>query len=85
MSSDMVRSKGGMDATGIADAYRFISSLNTYDPSGEAILFNDTLGTVYLTVNPAKTDFTGLTVGIENSIEEQRLCNLIGFELGGNF
>lgn len=62
--------KGGMDATGIADAYRFISSLNTYDPSGEAILFNDTLGTVYLTVNPAKTDFTGLTVGIENSIEE---------------
>lgn len=61
--------KGGMDATGIADAYRFISSLNTYDPSGD-ILFNDTLGTVYLTVNPAKTDFTGLTVGIENSIEE---------------
>ncbi|MBO7260037.1 MAG: hypothetical protein J6U97_00910 [Bacteroidaceae bacterium] len=61
--------KGGMDATGIADAYRFISSINSYDAT-DAILFNDTLGTVYLTINPAKTDFTGLTVGIENSIEE---------------
>ena len=42
--------------------------MNEIDATG--ILFNDTIGTVYLTVNPAKTDFTGLTMGIENSVEE---------------
>jgi len=65
---DFPSNKSGMDATGIADAYKYITINGDSEVSG--ILFNDTLGTVYLTINPAKTDFTGLTVGIENSIEE---------------
>lgn len=56
------------DATDVVDAFKYISNMSEIGASG--LLFNDTLGTVYLTVNPAKTDFTGLTVGIENSIEE---------------
>lgn len=65
---DFPSNKSGMDATGIADAYKYITINGDSEVSG--ILFNDTLGTVYLTINPAKTDFTGLKVGIENSIEE---------------
>lgn len=65
---DFPSNKSGMDATGIADAYKYITINGESEVSG--ILFNDTIGTVYLTINPAKTDFTGLTVGIENSIEE---------------
>ena len=56
------------DATDVYDAFTYVNNMNEIDATG--ILFNDTIGTVYLTVNPAKTDFTGLTMGIENSIEE---------------
>lgn len=56
------------DATDIVDAFINVNNMDTIAANG--VLFNDTIGTVYLTVNPAKTDFTGLTMGIENSIEE---------------
>lgn len=56
------------DATDVYDAFINVNNMNEIDATG--ILFNDTVGTVYLTVNPAKTDFTGLTMGIENSVEE---------------
>jgi ABC-type transporter Mla subunit MlaD len=56
------------DATDIVDAFINVNNMNTIAANG--VLFNDTIGTVYLTVNPAKTDFTGLTMGIENSVEE---------------
>lgn len=56
------------DATDVYDAFINVNNMNEIDANG--VLFNDTIGTVYLTVNPAKTDFTGLTMGIENSIEE---------------
>lgn len=56
------------DATDIVDAFINVNNMNDTDANG--VLFNDTIGTVYLTVNPAKTDFTGLTMGIENSVEE---------------
>ncbi len=56
------------DATDVYDAFINVNNMNEIDATG--ILFNDTIGTVYLTVNPAKTDFTGLTMGIENSVEE---------------
>ncbi|MBQ5573604.1 MAG: hypothetical protein IIU69_04905 [Bacteroidaceae bacterium] len=56
------------DATDVYDAFINVNNMNAIDANG--VLFNDTIGTVYLTVNPAKTDFTGLTMGIENSVEE---------------
>lgn len=56
------------DATDIVDAFINVNNMDTIAANG--VLFNDTIGTVYLTVNPAKTDFTGLTMGIENSVEE---------------
>ena len=56
------------DVTDIVDAFINVNNMNAIDANG--VLFNDTIGTVYLTVNPAKTDFTGLTMGIENSVEE---------------
>lgn len=56
------------DVTDIVDAFINVNNMNDTDANG--VLFNDTIGTVYLTVNPAKTDFTGLTMGIENSVEE---------------
>lgn len=56
------------DVTDIVDAFINVNNMDTIAANG--VLFNDTIGTVYLTVNPAKTDFTGLTMGIENSIEE---------------
>lgn len=56
------------DVTDIVDAFINVNNMNEIDANG--VLFNDTIGTVYLTVNPAKTDFTGLTMGIENSVEE---------------
>lgn len=56
------------DVTDIVDAFINVNNMN--DTVANGVLFNDTIGTVYLTVNPAKTDFTGLTMGIENSVEE---------------
>jgi hypothetical protein len=66
------------DVTDIVDAFINVNNMDTIAANG--VLFNDTIGTVYLTVNPAKTDFTGLTMGIENSIEESTAYLLLLLE-----